>query len=214
MKKIEGFKELQKETGEVVEFNNIGAGPQVCRILGIKNIVEKEYLLAIVDVVEGEFKGTFKEQFDRNTKDDKKWPFTATKYASYKKTAEKFFAAFITSVEKSNDGYKFDWDETKLKGKLVVCNFGIEEYLSDDFDDNGDQIVKQPLKIVETRSIVAYKNGDVKIKEPKLLNLEKGQTRTPVYKEAVDSTTTTDATTYTYESGATDTDDTDDDLPF
>jgi len=183
MRKIDGFKELQKETGEVVEFNNLGAGPQICRILKVEDVQEKEYIKMAIDIIEGEYKDNFRQQFDNSTFEPKKWSHTATLYRSYKPTAARFFAAFITALEKSNDGYKWDWDESKFKNKKIVCNFGIEEYLSDDYDDNGNQIVKQSLKIVEVRSLEALANGDIETKEPKLLDLKQGQTREPYFKE-------------------------------
>ena len=48
------------------------------------------------------------------------------------KWANQRLKGFITSVEDSNSGYKFTWDEKTLKGKSVGGVFGNEEYLAQD----------------------------------------------------------------------------------
>ena len=80
-------------------------------------------------------------------------------------TALSFFKGFITAVEKSNPGYHWDWDEKKLIGKNVIAVFGDEEYE----DKNGN--IKIGTKLVEFRSLEAYKEG--KITVPPLKKLER-----------------------------------------
>ena len=43
-----------------------------------------------------------------------------------------FFKGFIKTIENSNVGYVWDWDETKLKGKKVCGVFQYEEYEKQD----------------------------------------------------------------------------------
>ena len=43
-----------------------------------------------------------------------------------------FFKGFIKTIENSNIGYVWDWDETKLKGKKVCGVFQYEEYEKQD----------------------------------------------------------------------------------
>jgi hypothetical protein len=83
---------------------------------------------------------------------------------SYKRTALSFFKGFITAVENSNPGYKWDWDEKKLVGKNVIAVFGEEEYLK-------DGQVKTSVKLVEFRSLDAYKEGKIKVPEIKRLSV-------------------------------------------
>ena len=82
---------------------------------------------------------------------------------SYKTNALPFFKAFITAVEKTNQGYHWDWDEKKLIGKNVIAIFGEEEYL----DNEGN--VKIATRVTEFRSIEAYNEG--KLKAPELKKL-------------------------------------------
>lgn len=42
------------------------------------------------------------------------------------------FKAFITSVEESNPGYKWNWDENTLVGKTFGGIFGLEEFITQD----------------------------------------------------------------------------------
>ena len=155
-------------------FTTLTTGPQIVKILKAEDIEEKQYLKIYLDIAEGALKDYFKEMYDRNTYDEKKWPNQATLYRSYKDSAKYFFAGFITAVEKSNDGFVFnpdkDWGQ-QLKGKLFVANFGEQEYISDETDSNSKLIVKTIPKIIETRSIKALKEG--KVEAPKLTKLGK-----------------------------------------
>jgi len=185
MKKIENWKELHETVGEVVNFKNIldaiKAGPQIVKILKVEDVVEKEYLKIAFEIHEGPQKNIIHEAFEDDNREDKKWPHLGMLYKSYKKSAERFFTAFITSVEKSNADFKWDFDEKKLVGKLFVVNYGEEEYISEDIDDNNNAVIKMSMKIQEVRSIPALKDNKIEIKEPKVLTLKTGQTRTPVY---------------------------------
>ena len=73
------------------------------------------------------------------------------------------FKRFITSVEKSNEGYVWNWDEKSLKGKAFGGIFGREEFITKE----GDR--KFAVKCRFPRSIDSIRNGDYKIPEDKLL---------------------------------------------
>lgn len=174
MRKISNWDEINKD--EVVEFDSIPAGPQVCKILKVQDIEDKEYLKIAFDIKDGDYKDFFKQQFDRDTRDDKKWPQSGILYKSYKKSAERFFAAFITAIEKSNDGFHWNWDEQSLVGKTFVANFREEEYVSD-----GE--LKSSMKCHEPRSTQALRDGKIKVLEPKRLT-EKELADAGLYEEA------------------------------
>ena len=73
------------------------------------------------------------------------------------------FKRFITSVEKSNEGYVWNWDEKSLKGKAFGGIFGREEFITKE----GDR--KFAVKCRFPRSIDSIRSGDYKIPEDKLL---------------------------------------------
>lgn len=116
-------KSAQKKKGE-----QLPAGAYVCKILGVKL---GEGLIRIqFDVEEGEYKGFFQKQYKENTAEDKKYKGMTTiwlpkddgsKNDYYTKER---FAKWTSSLEESNEGYVWDWDETKWKGKLIGILYG------------------------------------------------------------------------------------------
>lgn len=179
MKKIEGY-DLVNEAGE---FKRLPAGIYGVKITNVIDKPENEYLEIYCDITKGEYANYFKSLVDAGLKDSSK------SIRSYKTSALPFFKAFITAVEKTNAGYRWDWDEKKLIGKNVIAVFGEEEY-----EDN-DGNIKVGTKLVEFRSLDAYKEGRIKLPE-----LKKLPPKEPVL---VDNRTLTDDATLT-----------DDDLPF
>ena len=147
-------------------FTNLEEGPVLVRILNAVDVEEKQYLKISFDIVEEPLKDYFKDMYKRIMQDDKKWPNQATLYRSYKDSAKYFFAGFITALEKSNDGFVFnpnnDWVK-QIKDKVFIANFGQQEYISNDLDNNGKLIVKHILKVQETRSIQAFKEGKIDV---------------------------------------------------
>ena len=96
----------------------------------------------------GDFTNFFKEQEERFSE----WPMQGIDYWSYKKSAERLFAGKITAIEKSNDGFVWNWAANDLKGKYFVANFGYQEYISNDVDANGKFIIKQNISCAEKQN--------------------------------------------------------------
>lgn len=153
MKPIEGW-DLINEAGE---FKRLPAGIYGVKITNVVDVPEKEYFEIYCDITKGEYANYFKTLVESGGRD------TSRDIRSYKPNALPFFKAFITAVEKTNPGYKWDWDEKKLIGKNVIGVFGEEEYL----DKEGN--VKISTKLVEFRSLEAYKEGRIKVPELKKL---------------------------------------------
>lgn len=111
--------------------------------------------------------GYYQEQFDNNSNMDKKWPTGGTRYVPLGDDEKqvKMLKAFITSVEKSNPGFVFDWDKdekTQLENKKIGLVAGLEEY-----QDNEGK-TKTATKLVQFRSIDKIDN--VQIPKVKLLD--------------------------------------------
>lgn len=108
--------------------------------------------------------GFFKKQYDDNTAVDKKWPSGATRYLSLKDEQLAFLKGFISAVENSNSGFKFDingnWEQ--LKGKKLAGVFGWEEYTG------ADGSIKLATKLVQFRSL--DKLSEIKIPKVKLID--------------------------------------------
>ena len=163
MKPIQGY-DLVNEAGE---FKRLPAGIYGVRITNVVDNPENEFLEIYVDITKGEYANYFKTQVDNGLKDSSKT------IRSYKTNALPFFKAFITAVEKTNTGYKWDWDEKKLIGKNVIAVFGEEEYI------NKNNELKVATVISEFRSLEAYQKGDIKVPELKKLSPNSGAPASP-----------------------------------
>ena len=170
MRKIENWETVKESS----EFAQLVPGPQICKIINVEDIADKEYLKVYFDIVGTDksigmkpetvmkLLATYPElnelvgEFKRQEGAFGNWPSAGITYRSYKDSAAKFFKAFTTAVEKSNRGYAWAWDEKSLIGKYVVVNFGEEEYAKD-----GE--VSVSTKAREFRSIEALVAGEVKL---------------------------------------------------
>lgn len=108
--------------------------------------------------------GYFKNQYDNNADIQAKWPTGGTRYLSLKDEQIAYLKGFITAIENSNAGFKFDvkgtWEQ--LKGKKLAGQFGWEEYTAQ------DGTTKVATKLTQFRSL--DKLNEIKIPSVKLLN--------------------------------------------
>ena len=147
-------------------------GGFICEIKSVEDVPEKEYLRVGYDIAEAlsdeqkEFVGMYEK---RKKERDFDYPTTVV---SYKENSLPFFKGFITALENSNRGYKWDNDETKFVGKLIGFVIGEEEY--EGKDKNGVPKVKVRTYVAERHSVDAIKEGDFDVPEFKKL------TKTPV----------------------------------
>lgn len=108
--------------------------------------------------------GFFQRQYDSNNNANKTWPSGACKYISLKEEENclKMFKGFTTSVEKSNPGYSWDFDEKSLVGKKLCGVFGLEQY------ERQDGTTGFATRLTQFRSL--DKLNEVKIPKIRLLN--------------------------------------------
>lgn len=134
---MEIIKDFDKvEAKGMDDFRGLPIGAYECVIMDARpNHNEqsgKDTFKISVDIASGEFKDYFRKMYENDTRIDRKWNNNAVKYLSYTGDNVAYFKGFITTVENSNIGYKWDWDETKLKGKKVCGVFQYEEYEKQD----------------------------------------------------------------------------------
>ena len=117
-------------------FETLPKGAYVIRILNVTEDANRKgfgtHLTIRFDIAEGEYKGFYQAQFDRNTNEDKKWPFDAVYYLSVPQdgSPEYYWTnwnTFFADLEDSNKGFIFDGDVKKLKGKLIGGVFHIKQ---------------------------------------------------------------------------------------
>lgn len=130
MQRIENWDTVEAKGMEDFKALPIGAYECIIRKAMVhKNpTTEKESFRVCVDIANGDFKGYFQKRFDNNPNSDKKWDNNATRYLAFQGDNSAYFKGFITCVENSNPGYKWDWDETKLTNKKICGVFQYEEY--------------------------------------------------------------------------------------
>ena len=170
MKRIENYENVQASSGE---FARPTAGGYICKIIDVEDVPmnaqgKGDYLRIQYDIADGEFKGYYKEQFDR-------WGgnWNASFIRSYKESAAGMFKHLINCIEESNPGYKWSWDEKSLVHKYVGVVLGEEEYQKKD-GSIGTKLVVKDIKTTE--QIV---NGDFKV--PAIKKLAKTETATNAF---------------------------------
>lgn len=169
IKKFAGYDEITVFEGGA----QLEPGGYQLRIIGAK--VEQyencEILKVAFDIVNHEtYAGFYKQRFEsaKAQKPDAKWPGVfdvfipkddGTEADGYTKTA---FKRFTTSVERSNEGYTWNWNEASLKGKLFGGVFGREEFKTT------EGTYKFTVKCRFPRSIDSIISGNFTIPEDKL----------------------------------------------
>ena len=160
---------------EAGEFTRPAPGAYICGIVKAEDVASKEYLKITYDIIEGEFKGYYKEMRANNPE----WEWAGAYVKSYKEKALPMFKRFCTAVSRSNGKFVFDGgntnhDEKTLKGKKIGLLLGEEEYTGN------DGRIKTRLYVVREFSI--DKLADQKVPELKKLK-EESSTKNATGKE-------------------------------
>lgn len=161
MQPIEGWNEAPAYTGE---FETLPPGAYKCQVVQV-NITKtqsgKEMMVICFDIAEGPFKDYYMKQFKSRQKTDKDVKYPGIFRQLTRGDSLPFFKGVITSIEKSNPGYRWNWEEKSLVKKYFGGIFGREEYMGNDGKKH------MSTKCVQIRSLDGMK--DAKIPEDKLL---------------------------------------------
>lgn len=158
MKPINNWNDVKSSDSD---FRRPEAGGYICEIIRATDVPDKEYIYLEYDIAEGEFKGHWQEIAEKFG-----W-WGGDFYRSYKESALGMFKGFIDSVEGSNEGYKWNWEERSLEGKRIGIVLGEEEYIKNDGS------VGTRLKVRSTKKVQDIK--DQRFRIPKMKKLEGGQ---------------------------------------
>lgn len=169
IKKFGGYDDIQVFEGGA----SIEPGGYELQIIGAK--VEKfsncEILKVAFDIINNDkYAGFYSTRFKSAKAQDPnaKWGGVfdvfipkddGTELDGYTKQA---FKRFITSVEHSNQGYAWDWNENSLNGKTFGGVFGKEQF------EAKDGALKFTVKCRFPRSIESIRSGNYTIPEDKL----------------------------------------------
>lgn len=158
------------------DFEQLPKGAYVCKILGanVKTNSRGQYVEINVDVAEGEYKDHFRKDWENQDKDSRKWHGLGLLSVPTNDGTEqdgwtkKKFKGFMDAIEDSNPGYKFQWDESTFKGKLIGGLFGIREY------KGRDGTVKQGTSLLGWASVDKVREGKVRMPKDRLLKEDHG----------------------------------------
>lgn len=153
------------------ESEQLAPGGHIVRIMAMRQEMSrnnKPMLVVAFDIEEGSASdGFYKRRHDAAKKQNAaaKWQ-GVIRYMLHAKdgvSTNGFFKGFIGALEESNPGFKWNWDERSVAGKLVGMVFGEEEYRS-----QTDGSIRTSVKAQQARSVQAIRDG-VKAPEKKRL---------------------------------------------
>lgn len=132
-----------------------------------------EQLYIYFDIDAGEWEGYYAEDWKTNTREDKKWKGILRQWlpkddgSDRDEWAKARLKALTQAFEDSNRGYKWNWDERTLKGKIIGILFRNEEW-----EWNGKHgWTARPFKAI---SVDAVADGKYTIPEDKPLKGSSG----------------------------------------
>lgn len=134
---MEIIKDFDKvEAKGMDDFKGLPIGAYECVIkdarLNHNEETGKNTLKISIDIASGEYKDYFLKAYETDTRIDRKWNNNAIRYIAYEGDNVSYFKGFLTVIENSNIGYKWNWEESTLKGKKVCGVFQYEEYEKQD----------------------------------------------------------------------------------
>ena len=143
MRERKGYKNAEVYADQ----ERLPAGGYILKVLNVKFEEGKTYkdnngnqkkaddkIIVSFDITEGDYKDFYKKNYAAQTSEDKKWKGNyriqvpeddAPKDEEWKMRR---FKTIMVAFEESNPGFHWDWDEQKLKGKLIGALFNNKEY--------------------------------------------------------------------------------------
>lgn len=169
MEKLDGFEKARVLNGESTQLPK---GGYIVKIMDCKEVKGNgySYLAFSFDIAEGEYKGHFAGLYKESIDENKKWKgtynvFVPQKDSQYYEDSLIRFKTMTSNFEDDNPGYHWDWDETKLKGKIIGIVYGEEEFKPDGRDEA--IVITKPRYFTSSRRI-----KDNKYKIPQLKKLK------------------------------------------
>jgi hypothetical protein len=144
------------------------AGAYIMKIIQAKDAPsnnERPMLSLCLDIAEGAFKDNFKKLFEflKQRNPDMKWPCIHRRCQDGNQL--EYFKGDIKAIEESNEGFKFNFDEKTLSGKLVGCMLG-EKATGEDSDGNVKTIL-EPRWLMSAKSAREFTGKPPAIKTDK-----------------------------------------------
>lgn len=163
MKPINNFDAVEA----ISDKKRLGPGGYICKVTKVEDVADREYLKMEYDIVDGEYKGYWSDN-------EENYGWRDSFIRSYKEKALGFFKQFLSCVEQSNNGYRWDWNEKSLVGKLVGIVLAEEEY------ERRDGSVGTRLRVSKTTPVDVIREGRFEVPEKKILTNRSAVVQTQV----------------------------------
>ncbi len=154
------------------DFRKLPKGGYVLKILDARMDRARNgnsFIAVSCDIAEGEYKGFFMDKWNNDTREDRTWGCVGQVWEPLDDGSEKdgwtkkAFKTFMVAVEDSNDGYHWDWDERKLKDKLVGGLFHISQFIGTDGN------VHETVKLKSWTTVENIRSGNYELPKDKLV---------------------------------------------
>lgn len=148
------------------------AGGYICRIM--KAWVEttrngSEQLVLALEIAEGNFAGFIRKQFDSRKANNPNaaWPCIFKQFTlGTDGQTNPFFKGMLKSIEESNAGYTWNWQEATLANKMIGMIFREEEF------EASDGSIKTTVRPAFPRSVQRIREG---VETPEIRRLNNTQ---------------------------------------
>lgn len=161
------------EVQEFTERAKLPLGAYVCRVkkAAVQANEYGEQLCIVFDIAEGEYAGFYQREFNADTRENKKFKGVLRVFLPKDDGSQKdewtksTLKGLVTAFEKSNPGYKWNWDERSLAGRMIGIMFRNEEW---EYDGKTGWTVR-PFRAISTDSV---RSGDFTLPKDKPLKKE------------------------------------------
>lgn len=169
LNKPAGYDEAQAASEfKVIEPGNYAA--VICKVSEGVTPNGSEYIEFWIDIIDGEFTRYYEKDYKSQTVGEKKWRGTVRFFTSER--ALPMLKAAITAIEESNPGYKFDWDDTTVKGKKVGVSIRREQY---EATDGTLKFTTRPFAFRDIKKVIS---GELEVPKDKLLKTQQSVPQT------------------------------------
>jgi len=118
------------------ERQKIPAGAYECVVKQAQVVNESwgSMLCILFDIDAGEYAGYYQDDFNANTREDKKWKGVLRQFIPKDDGSDRDewtkaqFKGMVQAFEDSNRGFTWNWDERSLKGRVIGILFRNEEW--------------------------------------------------------------------------------------
>lgn len=168
---INKFSDYDKIKG-YADFERLPKGGYIMRVLGASidyGMNGNQFVKISCDIAEGEHAGYFANAYKANQNENKKWTCNYLLYVPTDDGSEKDnwtkrrFKTIIEAFEASNDGYHFDWNETRMKGLLIGGLINEREY------EGSDGTIRRASNLAQLVAVDKIRTGNYKLPDDRLL---------------------------------------------